>query len=169
MAPSLHWLFLFFFWLTLSGVFDAKHIGIGIVATAAVAFGGRRMQSVGFGAGDERQMHLASVRWAGVYLYALWLFRAIVEANIEIVRVVFDPRLPIDPAMVRVPTRVSSDVEITLLANSITATPGTITVRGADEEHREFLVHCLVHPDKVPAAVHLMEDRVLRALGSGKV
>lgn len=166
MAPALHWLILFLFWLTLSGVFDAKHVGIGALATAAVALRGRRMQKVGFGEGDDREMHLATVRWDGVLLYSLWLLRAIVEANIDVVRVVFDPRLPIEPAMVRVPTRVTTDVEITMLANSITATPGTITVRAADEEHREFVVHCLVHPEKVPGAVHEMEDRVLRALRS---
>ncbi len=164
MAPFLHWLILFIFWLLLSGMFDAKHVGIGVIATAAVALVGRRMQTIGAGEGAE--MHLANVRWDGVFTYSFWLLKAIFDANLEVVRVVFDPRLPIEPALVRVPTRVSTDIEITLLANSITATPGTITVRAADEENREFVVHTLMNPDGVAPAVRDMEDRVLRALRS---
>ncbi len=165
MGPILHWLFLFAFWLILSGVFDAKHIGLGIAATIAVAWHARPMEKVDVERGEQPPAaHLGQVPWGRIAMYSLWLLRQIVVSNIEVVRVVLDPKLPIDPAIVRVPTRVTSDAGITLLANSITATPGTITVRAADENRPEFTVHALLHPETVPESVREMEDRVLRAL-----
>jgi len=166
MGPVLHWLFLFGFWLVLSGVFDAVHVGLGLVATLAVALFARPLARVGLDRSeDAASIHLGETPWLRVLTYSIWLLGAIVRANLQVVRIVLDPRLPIDPALVRVPTRVNSDTGITLLANSITATPGTITVRAGDEESHEFLVHTLANPEQVAPAVHAMEDRILRALG----
>lgn len=50
------------------------------------------------------------------------------KANFDVARRVLDPRLPIRPGIVKVRTRLRSDVAVTLLANSITLTPGTMTV-----------------------------------------
>jgi multicomponent Na+:H+ antiporter subunit E len=158
---------LFAFWLVLSGIFDLKHIALGVLCTTAIAFGSRDLMRVAQRPDGGPSTHLATANWRGILLYSVWLLRAIAEANIQIARVVLDPRLPIEPAIVRVPTRVASDMEITLLANSITATPGTITVRAADEENREFVIHTLVDPEGVPAAVHEIEDHVLNALRGG--
>ncbi len=166
MGPVLHWLFLFGFWLALSGVFDAVHVGLGLVATLAVTLFARPLARVGLGrAAEGESIHLGQIPWPRILAYSLWLLRAIVQANWQVVRIVLDPRLPIDPALVRVPTRVNSDTGITLLANSITATPGTITVRAADEENHEFLIHTLTGAEQVAPAVHAMEDRILAALG----
>ncbi len=167
MATLLHWFILFAFWLVLSGAFDFKHVGIGVLATVAVALSSVDLAKVARDRDGGPRVHLATANWRGVFVYSVWLLRAIVEANVQVARVVLDPRLPIDPAMVRVPTRVASDMEIMLLANSITATPGTITVQAADEENREFVIHTLVDPAGVPEAVHEMEDHVLAALRPG--
>jgi multisubunit Na+/H+ antiporter MnhE subunit len=51
------------------------------------------------------------------------------------------------------------------LANSITATPGTVTVHSPDQGRGEFVIHALVDPDGVAAGVREMEDHVLYALG----
>ncbi len=168
MATLFHWIILFAFWLILSGVFDLKHIAIGLVVTLGVAVTNRGLERVAVGGSDQRTLHLGSVSWRRVLSYSLWLLRAIVSANVDIARVVLDPRMPIEPALVRVPTRVSSDIEIALLANSITATPGTVTVRAADDENREFVIHALIDPAGVPAALREIEDHVLRALRGEK-
>ena len=164
LGPFIHWLLLFGFWLTLSGFFDFKHVGIGLIATAVIAFKARQMQLVGVDQGGVERSHLGSIPWLRVVSYSLWLLRAIASANWQVARLVLDPRLPIDPKLVRVPTRVRSDTAITLLANSITATPGTITVRAADDEKHEFVIHALVDSEGVAASVREMEERVLRAL-----
>jgi multicomponent Na+:H+ antiporter subunit E len=165
MAPFFHWLTLFAFWSALSGVFDVQHVAIGLAATAAVALRSRPAQILDSGSGDDSLSDLGTMPWLRLYSYLIWLVGQIIKANLQIARVVLDPRLPIDPALVRVRARVTSDAAITLLANSITATPGTVTVHSPDQGRGEFVIHALVDPDGVAAGVREMEDHVLYALG----
>jgi multicomponent Na+:H+ antiporter subunit E len=69
--------------------------------------------------------------------YLLW---EIAKANLSIAYVVLHPRLPIEPQMVRFNAAVWGDLPVTTLSNSITLTPGTLTV---DVTDREFCVHAL--------------------------
>lgn len=69
--------------------------------------------------------------------YLLW---EIARANLHVAAVILDPRLPIDPAIERVGTRTQTDLERAVLANSITLTPGTLTVAVRGES---FHVHSL--------------------------
>ncbi|MHB9285720.1 monovalent cation/H+ antiporter subunit E [Halobacteriales archaeon Cl-PHB] len=73
-----------------------------------------------------------------VYLpYLLW---EILKANVAIAWVILHPRLPIEPRLVGFRAAVWDDLPVTTLANSITLTPGTLTV---DVTDREFYVHSL--------------------------
>jgi multicomponent Na+:H+ antiporter subunit E len=88
-----------------------------------------------------------------VYLpILLW---EIAKANVTIAYVVLHPRLPIDPRVVEFDAAVWGDMPVTTLANSITLTPGTLTV---DVSRQHFLVHALV-PD---AEGDLLEGRLER-------
>ncbi|MFB9808258.1 monovalent cation/H+ antiporter subunit E [Haladaptatus pallidirubidus] len=73
-------------------------------------------------------------------LYVPYLLWQIAKANVEIARVVLHPDLPIDPKMVEFDAAVWSALPVTTLANSITLTPGTLTV---DVSRRHFTVHTL--------------------------
>lgn len=73
-------------------------------------------------------------------LYVPYLLWEIARANLEIAYVVLHPSLPIDPEMVYFQGAVWGDLPVTTLANSITLTPGTLTV---DVSRREFHVHTL--------------------------
>ncbi|ADR18437.1 Na+/H+ antiporter subunit E [Calditerrivibrio nitroreducens] len=75
-----------------------------------------------------------------IFSYVPWLFWQIVLANIEVFKILIKPKLDIDPSMVEFEPKVKSDIGITLLANSITLTPGTVTIF-ADRDH--FFVHAL--------------------------
>jgi len=75
----------------------------------------------------------------GAYVPAL-LFE-IVKANVQVAAVILHPRLPIEPRMTRISVLVGSGFPITTLANSITLTPGTLTVRARD---RDLFVHSLL-------------------------
>jgi multicomponent Na+:H+ antiporter subunit E len=77
-------------------------------------------------------------------LFLPYLLYAVVRANLAMAAVVLDPRLPIDPSIVRVPAP-EGRVGRALLANSITLTPGTLTV---DVVGDELVVHALTRRSK---------------------
>ena len=69
--------------------------------------------------------------WAVLYLFVfLW---ECVKANFDVAYRVLDPKLPIKPGIVKVKLNVKTDMARTMLANSITMTPGTITVDIIDD------------------------------------
>lgn len=74
-------------------------------------------------------------------LYVPYLFYEILKANLTVAAVILDPRLPIEPRTTRIEPAVYGALPLTALANSITLTPGTLTVR---VEERTLLVHALV-------------------------
>ncbi|WP_280585895.1 monovalent cation/H+ antiporter subunit E [Halorubrum sp. Boch-26] len=74
-------------------------------------------------------------------IYVPVLLYEIVVANLVVARVILDPRLPIDPTLNRVRVIVGSGLPLMTLANSITLTPGTLTVRARDSN---LYVHSLV-------------------------
>jgi len=74
-------------------------------------------------------------------LYVPYLVFEIVKANLAISLVILHPRMPIEPRMTRVNARVRSGLPLLALANSITLTPGTLTVRASDQR---LVVHTLI-------------------------
>lgn len=72
--------------------------------------------------------------------YVFVLVREIIKANFEVIRMITSSRYEIEPAVVRFKTDLKTSFARILLANSITLTPGTITV---SLENDEYVVHCL--------------------------
>ncbi len=90
---------------------------------------------------DERS--LVDLRTAGLYLrYVFHLMGAILVANIQVAVLVLNPRMPISPGMVRFTRPLKKDLNRVILANSITLTPGTLTVLA---EGDDYMVHALTH------------------------
>lgn len=73
--------------------------------------------------------------------YFYWLSREIVKANVAVVKAVLSPDLEISPTMVKIPSQRTSDMGRTMFANSITLTPGTVSVEMSENE---ILVHALL-------------------------
>lgn len=76
------------------------------------------------------------LRFAGFFLWEIFL------SNIRVAQEVLRPRLSVTPGVVAVPLTVTTDLEITLLANLITLTPGTLTLDVSDDRSTLF-VHAL--------------------------
>jgi len=74
-------------------------------------------------------------------VYVPYLLYEIVVSNLVVARVILDPRLDIDPRLTKIKVFVGSGFPLTTLANSITLTPGTLTVKADDQE---LYVHSLV-------------------------
>lgn len=145
-------------WLVLSGRFDRFHLLLGIVSCALVAFF----------SGDLLLPHPVSrdlpKQWFGFCVYLPWLLVAIFKANLHLLYLVFHPRMTrqIDPRIVRFNSRLKSDMARFILANSITLTPGTITVYASI--FGKYTVHAIDRPSAsgLPGS---MEDRVARIFG----
>lgn len=68
-----------------------------------------------------------------IIIYIPILFIELIKANIDVAKRVLNPKLPINPAIVKVPTEIKNDYGKLILANSITLTPGTISIDADDE------------------------------------
>lgn len=81
--------------------------------------------------------------WLKFILYFPWLFKQIFIANLHLLHLTFHPKMMtlINPKIIRFNTRLKSSVSRTTLANSITLTPGTITVFAGIMGG--FAVHCI--------------------------
>jgi multicomponent Na+:H+ antiporter subunit E len=114
--------FAFLFWLALTWSFDTASIVTGGVVSAALAF-----LLVGVGL-DEAPLLLWPQRllWAFAYVPVLLLY--VVRANLDVAYRVLHPALPIRPGIVRARTSLKTPAGRVLLANSITLTPGTLSV-----------------------------------------
>ena len=146
---------LFAFWLLLSGVYTPFLILAGAGASIAVAALAWRMEVA------DREGHPTRLMPAAL-LYWPWLAKEIAKSGWQVSRVILDPRLPISPALVRFRPSQKSAVGLVMHANSITLTPGTITV---EADHREFLVHALTGEAAAGLAGSEMDRRISRLEG----
>jgi multicomponent Na+:H+ antiporter subunit E len=74
--------------------------------------------------------------------YVLLFARELWNANIAVVKLVLSPKLKIKPGFISVPMTVRGDFEVTSYANSITLTPGTISVHIPDDRHA-IVIHAI--------------------------
>lgn len=119
--------FLLIVWLLLVGFGDVWEVVLGLVVAAFLAATFRRAAAV---LGDLRLSPKAlfyGVLYPFVFLYEL------ISANLDVAFRVVQPVIPVNPAIVRVRTSLTSSIGRMILANSITLTPGTITVETRGE------------------------------------
>lgn len=72
----------------------------------------------------------------------LLFIKELVSSNIEIVKLVYTPKPDIEPGIFALPTELKSNWEITLLANLITLTPGTLSV-AVSRDNTKLFVHAM--------------------------
>jgi len=125
-------------WVILSARFDPFHLGLGVLASFLVALSSSRTL---FPKGRREVSRLFRVL-PGAIGYGFWLMYQITLANLHVFYLATHPRMKqlISPQWVRFKTVLKSDFSKFILANSITLTPGTVTIRIDDDE---FLVHAI--------------------------
>jgi len=109
-------------WLVLSGHYTGFLLTVGLFCTGLVVLVAVRMDLL-----DEEGAPLTGLNWR-VWLYIPFFVREVVKSNLFMARVVLNPKLPISPALVRFRGKPRTDLGRFILANSITLTPGTVTV-----------------------------------------
>lgn len=96
------------------------------------------------------------VRLLPLLRYALVLLGDIVAANLQVARLILGPSSQLRPAFIRYPLTLESDFAITLLASTISLTPGTVTA-DVDAEGRTLLIHALDVDDEEALVRHIRE------------
>ncbi|MGM9604938.1 MAG: Na+/H+ antiporter subunit E [Faecousia sp.] len=129
------YILLFLFWLLLNGKLTAEVVGLGLVITVLMGALGWGL----FGYSPARELRL--MRKAPVFCaYIPVLFWEIIKAGLVVARDILFRRYVVTPTLVTFRTDLKTDFGRFLLANSITLTPGTITVQ---VEGDKLTVHCL--------------------------
>jgi multicomponent Na+:H+ antiporter subunit E len=125
----------FVFYQVLAGAFVLFDLVTGAVSATVVAVGISRITLT-------RDPSIGTVkRVLRLFVYAPYLLYEIIKANVAVAAVILHPRMPIDPRMTRIRPAVWGALPVTTLANSITLTPGTLTVR---VDGRALTVHTLI-------------------------
>lgn len=146
---------LYVFWMLLSGYFEPFLLTAGAGSALAVVLLARRMHIV------DREGHPIQMI-ASVLLYWPWLFKEIGKCAWDVTRIILSPSLPISPVLVRFRPTQKSQAGLATHANSITLTPGTITVEAASGE---FLVHGLTRSAGAGVIDSDMDRRVSQVEG----
>jgi multicomponent Na+:H+ antiporter subunit E len=135
-------------WLLLSGHYDVFHISMGVFSALIVVVLNVRLRKYYFfeeelaeAKARMKDVFTVKLRYGRVLFYVPWLIWQIVVASLQVAAVVLNPKMPIDPALLRFKTELPNTSAKVILGNSITLTPGTITVQIKGDE---FLVHALM-------------------------
>lgn len=141
------------FWFVLSGETSPFFLGLSAVAVLAALWLSARLKLIDREASPYH-------RAPQLLVYLAWLIGQIVKANIAVISRVLGPKHAIDPAMVEVETSAQSRLGTALFANSITLTPGTVTV---DVEGATLKVHALVRENASTDSFAPMDRKAARA------
>jgi len=131
----------FLIWSFLTWPLDYQHLLIGILVCSFVSF----MVGDMFVRRPHRFKQATRYFWF-LYYIPVFLWECL-KANIDVAYRVIHPDLPINPGIVKVKTALKSDTGLTFLANSITLTPGTMSV-DIDEENGFLYIHWIDVKDK---------------------
>lgn len=121
------------FWLALSGSTKPLLLALGAVSCLFVAWIALNKNLV-----DDRSV-LHQIHWTRWCRYNIWLIGQIGKSTIDVAARILDPRLPISPTVGHVPADLS-DLGKVIYGNSITLTPGTVSINLTDNE---IVVHSL--------------------------
>ena len=131
---------LFLLWVVLSGFFDAYHLLLGILSVTLVIAAVWKLslfprQKMG---ADVWTSLAGTIRWRYGLVYPFIFALNVIKANLQVAALVLDPRMPIDPVLLRFKSTYKTDAAKVLLGNAITLTPGTVTL---DIRDQDFYVH----------------------------
>lgn len=156
---------LFGLWLALSGHLELEFLVLGLLAAALVVGMTGHLVQPSFA--EHYEPLPSSFAWLGRTIlrlagYAPWLAWEIIVANLLVTYRILHPRLPISPRLLRFHTSLRGELPHLLLAQSITLTPGTITV---DLDHGELVIHALFDSHDQSLAEGAMEQRIAAVFG----
>lgn len=144
--------FIFAVWVLLSGKLTPFHLSVGFASTLLLLWLDRRLDSMA----DEGSIRFHPFRWI---IYAAWLIGQILLGAIHVAMVIIRPSRHLKPRLIRVRMPQPNIFASAALANSITVTPGTLTIDVVDDV---FEVHVLTDRTAEGLLSGTMPERVAR-------
>ena len=153
---------LFLLWVVMNGQWNMEIACFGLVISGAVFLCGCRFLDYS----PKKELGFYRL-FSCIFVYFLVLVREIVKANVDAIRLALSFRYEIDPVIVKFKTDLKTDMAKAVLANSITLTPGTITI---SVEGDEFTVHALDRDlvQGISESVFVKRLRRMEALAKGE-
>lgn len=157
MRRLIYFILAFVIWILLTwpfadGKVDLQVMAAGLIASIIVAFLFHEMLP------KEHHVFISPVRIFWLLVFLPVYFYYVVVANLDVVYRVLHPKMPIKPGIVKIKTNLKSASGITALANSITLTPGTLTVDLTDDGF--LYIHWInVQSDDVDEATKLIAQK----------
>ena len=148
---------LFGTWLLLSGYFTILLISLGILSLAIAVGIALRMDVI------DHESHPIHLTWR-IPAYWVWLLIEIVKANIDVTKTILGVGDTATPTIINVKPSQQTELGQVIYANSITLTPGTISV---ELENGEIVVHALTKGSAADLSTGVMDRRVTRMEGGG--
>ena len=144
-------------WLVLSGRLEPIYLLWGFLSIFFVLWLSSRLRAVPLA--DNEPCGTTRISVPRLLLYLLWLVKQIIASGVYVAYVVLHPKMPIQPLIVRFTSRQPNVLATVILGNSITLTPGTITV---NIEGSRFTIHALTRDMAEELVSGEMERRVAR-------
>ena len=158
-APFLlTFLIMFAVWIPLSGKFDVFHLSLGVISCALVTYLSADLLF------ESTQTKGLLKTWIRFVCYLPWLLYQILLCNLHLLKLAFHPRMMdlIDPQVIKFRSKLKGDLARVTFANSITLTPGTITIYVS--VNGEFSVHA-IDKQSAEGLPGEMEARIARVFG----
>ena len=167
LSVVLQFAILFAFWLILSGHFQVKYILIGAFSAGLVTFLTNDLfyAALRYGGRVEPGIYSVFLQILRFVAYLPWLLSRIIMANVQVAYLVLHPKMPVDPVFLLFQTRMRKGIAQVTLANSITLTPGTITV---SLEKGSYIVHALKPSLAQELVDAVMQNKVTAIYGEEK-
>lgn len=141
----------FIFWVLLTWTSDRQHLLVGVIVAflVAVIFGNIFVKE------PKKCFQIGRYLWLCYYI-PVFLWECI-KANFDVAYLVLHPKMPIHPGIVKIKTNLKTEIAKTFLANSITMTPGTLSV---DIEDEYLYIHWInVKSTETKEATKLISER----------
>lgn len=135
---ALSFIALMIFWLVMSGHFDLIHISQGAVSAVIVIAVNHRLKRHRFF--NDEMDDLRQLRFLRTFYYVFWLLVQIIQSGFQVAFVILRPQMPVNTHILKFTVDLPSAHAKMILGNSITLTPGTLTI---DIKGDEFTVHAL--------------------------
>lgn len=126
------------FWTAMSGFLDFIHLAMGVVTVTGVMMLNYRLKQHHFFEDDMDD--LGELRFGRAFLYFFWMIYQIIIAGFHVLSVIIRPKMPIEPTLITFKADLPSAHAKMILGNSITLTPGTLTIEIEDDL---FTVHAI--------------------------